>query len=191
MTLNEGQGHRTEKRLYRPWDGLSASRPQTWSVDIAWTAGFWNNINVYFFMINICVTFNDDQGQLTRDAFISEEVTMANFNDEDFNSFRWIACETHTLRQWDWQTDRHTHTNTHWWYTCHTYTHTYTHTLTHTHTHTQSDRQRGEWRRKLLGESFQNVISHKRPKSLLQTAHRNVYWSFCKSNRSLSYWLAP
>ena len=112
VTLNKGQGYRTEKRVYRTFVGLSWQ--QTW-----WGLldSFCNRPNRIFpiFMIKtmraVWLTLNEAQDQLMTSWCItmSEAVTVASLMiDHDLNSFRGIACGEHIDRQADRQTYRQT-----------------------------------------------------------------------------------
>ena len=65
----------------------------------------------------------------------------AKFDDNDFHSFRIIAClarDTHARTHAHSHTHAHTHTHTHTHTLSHTHTTTHTHTHTHTHTRTHA-----------------------------------------------------
>ena len=112
------KGHIREKQnVFQPQVGLSSQ--QTWWGH--WLNSFWNT-QTLIFMIMICVTLNEGQVQYNWHVMHSHVwgSHRAEFDDDDFNSFRGIACDGHA----------HTHTHTH--------THMHTHMHAHTHTQTQS-----------------------------------------------------
>ena len=94
VTFSEGLGHRTEKTLYGPLVRLSSQR--TW-----WA--LLEIIEVTIFMIKLCMTLNEGQGQYNEHEMHSHvwASSCAKFDDDDFNIFWGIACEGNTHKQTD------------------------------------------------------------------------------------------